>query len=183
MPPLLGEIEIRIFRQLLRGVEIGRAVDHVRALRIPDAADIGERLEAVERNAALGEGLGRRKAGGPGADDAVSFHGFHRQITAPIPLAYLPVDSTEAGQTVPLKSRRGPESSLICIKSPQAYIGSLGAGRWCIQTIRAASRPGCGALQLAGLCLMVSWSRCLAGDLHGHQGRRDDPKLGWHLDL
>ena len=43
----------------------------MRALGVPDAADVAERLEAVERNAALGEGLGHRKPAGAGADDAI----------------------------------------------------------------------------------------------------------------
>ena len=96
MRPLLREIVVRILRQFLRGVEIGRAVDHVRALRVPDAADIGKRLEAVERDAALGKGLGHRESAGAGADDAISFHHSPTKIAALVaPLAA--VDSTEAG--------------------------------------------------------------------------------------
>ena len=83
MRPLLRHFEVGVLRQLLGGIEIGRAVDHVRILRIPDAADIGIGLEAIERNAALGEGLGDRQAAGPSANDAISFHGLSRQITAP----------------------------------------------------------------------------------------------------
>src|SRR6476620_11230883 len=74
MRPLLREIVVRIFRQLFGGVKIGRAVDHVRALRVPNAADVGERLEAVERDATLDKGLNDRESAGACADDAILFH-------------------------------------------------------------------------------------------------------------
>ena len=48
----------------------------MRVLRIPDAADVAERLETVEGNAALGEGLGHGEPAGPGADDAITRHVF-----------------------------------------------------------------------------------------------------------
>ena len=51
---------------------MGRAIDHMRALRVPDAADIAKRLEAIERNAPLGECLGHGKAASPRPDDAVT---------------------------------------------------------------------------------------------------------------
>ena len=37
----------------------------MRAVGVPDAADIGKRLETIEGNAALGEGLGHRKPEAP----------------------------------------------------------------------------------------------------------------------
>src|SRR3954452_9635388 len=74
MRPFVGEMEIGIARQPFRGVEIGRAIDHVRTVGIPDAADVGERLEAIERYAALGEGLGHRETRGARADDSVTLH-------------------------------------------------------------------------------------------------------------
>ena len=61
MRPFLGEVVVRILRQFLRRVEIGRAIHHVRALRVPDAADIAKGLEAVVRDAALGKGLGHHE--------------------------------------------------------------------------------------------------------------------------
>ena len=72
MRPRFREVEVRIARQLLGGVEIGRSVDRVRAVGVPEAADIGERLEAVEGYAALGEGLGHRKTRRARAHDAIT---------------------------------------------------------------------------------------------------------------
>ncbi len=46
----------------------------MRTVRIPDAANIGERLEAVEWDAALGECLGHSKAASARADDTVTLH-------------------------------------------------------------------------------------------------------------
>jgi hypothetical protein len=51
---------------------VGRAIDYMRALRVPNAADIAKRLEAIERDAPLGECLGYGKAAGPRPNDAVT---------------------------------------------------------------------------------------------------------------
>src|SRR5262252_5083552 len=100
--PLIGEGEIRITRQFLRRVEIGRAVDRVRIVRVPDAANIGERLKAVEGDAALGEGLGDREPASAGANDAIPLHHFSAQNDAPSGRASPPaVDSTEAAGGLP----------------------------------------------------------------------------------
>ncbi len=46
------------------------------ALRIPDAADVGQRLETIEGNAALGKALGHGQAAGTRADDTETLHRF-----------------------------------------------------------------------------------------------------------
>src|SRR5262245_51624492 len=73
--PLVGKGKVGVARQLLRRIEIGRAVNRVRALGIPDAADIAERFEAIEGDPLFGEGLGHGKPASSRADDAKTLHG------------------------------------------------------------------------------------------------------------
>jgi hypothetical protein len=74
--PLLGEMKIRVAREPLGGIQVGRAIDDVWALRIPDAADVGQRLETIEGDAALGKALGHGQAAGTRADDTETLHRF-----------------------------------------------------------------------------------------------------------
>ena len=46
----------------------------MRALRVPDAADIRQRLETIEGNAALGKTLGHGQAAGSRANNAETLH-------------------------------------------------------------------------------------------------------------
>src|ERR1700704_3935307 len=94
MRPFLGKLEIRVAREPLRGIEEGRAIDDVGAVGIPNTADIGERLETVERNAPLGESLGYRQAAGPRADDTETLH-------LPSPLALYPPRCSRANLSIP----------------------------------------------------------------------------------
>ena len=119
MRPLLREMKIRVARELLGGIQVGRAVDDVRALRIPDAADVGQRLETIEGNAALGKTLGHGQAAGTRADNAETLHRFVNPYAvlgrgaARPPLA---ADLSIPGMRVQ-PHRRASLVSLICVKS------------------------------------------------------------------
>src|SRR4029450_6026177 len=107
MRPLLRNLEIGVARELLRRVEERRAVDDVRVFGIPDAADIGQRLEAIEGDATLGKGLGDRQAAGPCADDTITLH--HPSPCRPAKPAWArPKHPMMAGSTHP-----GPFPSLL----------------------------------------------------------------------
>ena len=72
-----------------RGDEIGGVVDDAGPGRlVPQPADIALALETVERNAALGEGLGRGEPRRPSADDAdfigVALH-IHAAVASLLP--------------------------------------------------------------------------------------------------
>src|SRR5262245_23670009 len=73
--PLFGEGKVGVARQLLRRIEIGGAVNGVRTIVIPDAADIAECLGAIEGDPLFGEGLGHGEPASSRADDAKTLHG------------------------------------------------------------------------------------------------------------
>src|SRR5215471_4288939 len=149
MRPFLREGEIRIARQLLRRVEKGRTVDRVRACRVPDAADIGERLEAVEWDSAFGEGLGHSKSAGAGADDAIPLHHFSAQNDAPssVRSGRTAVDNMDGGRR-PSQSRPRLGGSLTCIKSV--------VWRKLVYKAKAPVYGPLSSLHFAGLCIVVS---------------------------
>src|SRR5262245_54244093 len=100
--PLLGEGKVRVARQLLRRVEVGRAVNGMRTLGIPNAADIAERLEAIESDPPFGEGLGHGKPASSRADDAKTLHG--------------PLTSYAVKPQGRLSGRLGPDLSILTLK-------------------------------------------------------------------
>ena len=145
----------------------------MRAVGIPDAADIGERLETIEGDAALGESLRHGKTRGARTDDTVTLHShlpFPLSRSAPrtcLPPCGARPKHQRPARFNPLASR----SSLIdlCQFTPGA------------KPAQCHHRALTQTLDLPALCFMVC--RPGVGGSYGYQARRHHKDLGRHLDL